>query len=191
MSAAHKPWWDWLLEFLAGAMTKQQLGPLPPGTPAATWQTPIAATGYDRTIEEDRQRAAVVAYMRSQVGDRYTYGAEILPGHEAEAETGDCSEYVEAAYRVAGLMIPDGVVNQRAYCRPVRAECARPGDLYILGPNAKGIPHVLVYSGQGTVIHALGGKGVVEQPADQWLTHPRFEGVRRHPDWMRPPEDRA
>jgi hypothetical protein len=148
-------------------------------------------SGYDRVAEEERERAAVVAYMRSQVGDRYKYGAEILPGHEAEAQEGDCSEYNEAAFRVGGKVMPDGVVNQRAFCRRIRVEAIKPADLICLKPNAKGIPHVLVCTGEGTVVHALGGVGVVEQPIEPWLNHPRFDGAWRHPEWMRPAEDRA
>lgn len=146
-------------------------------------------SGYDREAEEKQQRGAVVAYMRSQIGDPYKYGAEIQPGHEAEATAGDCSEYVEAAFRVAGLYIPDGCVNQKAHCRRVKAP--KLGDLLILKPNKNGIPHVMVCTDDGSVIHALGGVGVVEQPLIQWADHVRFDGYYRHPDFSLPVEERA
>lgn len=191
---APKPWWQHLLEALAGFWTDAQLaraGAGPEALRASVTTLQDLPTGYDRVAEEARERAAVVAYMRSQVGDRYKYGAEILPGQEAAAVEGDCSEYNEAGFRVAGKHMPDGVVNQRAYCRPIKVAAIKPADLICLKPNAKGIPHVMVCTGEGTVIHALGGVGVVEQPIGQWLGHPRFDGAWRHPEWMRPPEDRA
>jgi cell wall-associated NlpC family hydrolase len=194
LTAAPKAWWDHLLEALAGLWTDAQLaraGAGPEALRGAVSTQQDLPTGYDRVSEEARERAAVVAYMRSQVGDRYKYGAEILPGQEADAQEGDCSEYNEAAFRVAGKPIPDGVVNQRAFCRRIRVEAIKPADLLCLAPNAKGIPHVMVCTGEGTVVHALGGVGVVEQPIGSWLAHPRFDGAWRHPEWMRPPEDRA
>lgn len=188
-------WVERLFEFLAGMLTKVELSKLTTDDKAIAGAVTIAVTpptfSETRDVEEDRQRATVVAYMRSQKGDKYKYGAEILPGHEYEAEQGDCSEYNEAAFRVAGKFMPDGVVNQRAHCRRVKTEALKPADLVILKPNAKGIPHVMVCSGEGTVIHALGGVGVVEQPIWDWLNHVRFDGVWRHPEWARPPEERA
>ena len=192
-----KPWWLDLLETIFGgqaadAAMRQQAGRAglhPPAGAAFPVVSVPLGSGYDRKAEEWRQRAAVVSYLRSQLGDPYVYGKEIMPGHESEADGGDCSEYVEAAYRVAGLVIPDGCVNQRPYCRRVKAPKA--GDLIFLNPNKNGIPHVLTCTGEGTVVHALGGKGVVEQPLSIWELHQRFAGFYRHPSFMCPMEERA
>ena len=191
--ALSKPWWEIVLDLLAGLLAKQDLRgagatPAQMGS-AGTFSTPLGS-GYDRQAEEDRQRAAVVAYMRSKIGTPYLLGAEVLPGGEAEAGLLDCSEAVEISFRVAGLVIPDGSPYQYDYCRPVLAP--KPGDLGFLYSEKWGrIGHVMVASEAGTVLHAVGGRGLVEDPVTLWEGISRWRGWRRHPDWACPAEDRA
>lgn len=191
--AKAKAWWEVLLDLLAGLLAKQELRDAG-GTPAqldraVTVSMPLGS-GYDRQAEEDRQRAAVVAYMRSKIGTPYKLGAEVAPGQEAEAGLLDCSESVEAAFRVAGMVIPDGSPYQYDHCRPVKAP--KLGDLGFLWSDKWGrIGHVMVATDAGTVLHAVGGRGLVEDPVSLWEGIPRWRGWRRHPDWARPAEDRA
>ena len=176
--------WKWVFDLMAAALTKENLARAGAGTEAlgGAVTTQIAlGSGFDADAEEMARRNQIVSFARLQIGKPYKYGAEVKPGQEGYAEAWDCSECVEGSYRVAGLMIPDGVVNQRAYCQ--RVSRPLPGDLICLDPNKKGIPHVLICSGEGTVIHALGGVGVVEQPLEQWTAHARFAGYYRHPDF--------
>lgn len=181
-----------LLNILADLFAKQELREAG-GTPAqldraVTLSVPLGS-GYDRQAEEDRQRAAAVAYLRSKIGTPYLLGAEVAPGGEAEAGLLDCSEAVEVAYRVAGLAIPDGSPYQYEHCRPVIAP--KPGDLgFLYSENWGRIGHVMVATAEGTVLHAVGGRGLVEDPVSLWEGIPRWRGWRRHPDWARPAEDR-
>lgn len=175
-----------LYEFLLGRLSAPQ------GTDPATVQTAIVelGSGYDRQAEEDDQRRKIIEFMRSQKGKRYQLGIEVQPGHEADAAAWDCSEAVEAAYRLAGLLIPDGSNYQYDHCQAVKTPKA--GDLGFLWSDKWGrIGHVMVCTGLGTVIHAMGGRGVVEDVQGWAEGHPRFRGWRRHPDFSRPPEDRA
>jgi cell wall-associated NlpC family hydrolase len=177
--------------WLLSQATEQQLAAGGIGGRVVTVHQDISATGYDRQAEETRQRQAIVAFARSQKGKPYRYAIEALPKYEAEAPAWDCSELVEASFRVAGLTMPDGCAYERPFCRPVKLHGPAPGgDLIFLEPNQHGIPHVLLHSGDGTVVHAVSGRGVVEDPVSMWETHPRYAGTFRHPDFQRPPEDR-
>ena len=145
-------------------------------------------SGYDALSEEDRQRAKICAHMRSRIGTKYKLGAEIQPGQENTAPETDCSEEVEAAYRVAGLTIPDGSPYQFNACVPIKVP--KPGDLGFLWSDKWGrIGHVMVYMGSGYVIHAVGNRGVVEDPVARWLESSRWKGWRRFRPFLCPPED--
>ena len=164
---------------------------------AKTAVVEIGSTGYSREAEEDGIRAQIVAFARAQVGDAYRYGAE----HglkEADPKDWDCSELTENAYRRAGKHLPDGAAAQKAYCRARRVRDPRPADLFFLGPNLEGIPHVGLYAGEGQAIEArskrVGGKqtGAVQYTARALVeAHPRFQGWYRHPDLAWPQEERA
>lgn len=191
-----KPLWRILADiasgFLAGEAARRELaragsGPDAIGATASfglgTFSDPIA-------LEEERRRDAIVAFMRQQLGKGYMLGVEVRAGQEADAERWDCSEAVEHAYALAGMVIPDGAQQQFDACQAVRSP--HPGDLGFLWSDKRGmIGHVLVAADHGSVIHAVGGRGVVEDPAAQWEAHPRWRGWRRHPDFARPKEDRA
>lgn len=191
-SPTSKPWYVWLFNILTGLLTKQGLAQAAPGASMATASLPLGS-GYDRLAEEDRKRAAIVAFMEANVGDPYTYGAEIRLD-DPDPATGDCSEYTEQAYLRAGLGYPDGVVNQVAFCAHRRVLEPKPGDPFFYSPNpATGIPHTGIYVGDGMVIHAKGRpeRRVIKVTRAEVEAHPRFLGWFRHPDLSWPLEERA
>ena len=151
----------------------------------------IGATGYSRAAEEQRKRDAIVSDFVRQKGDPYDFGAEIPPGIYNPI-TGDCSEYVEWAFHRNGLEMPDGSWKQFDYCRPVTDPL--PCDLGFLRHKKTGkISHVVMFIGDGEIIHAVGGdaRRVQIDSADWAQDHPRFAGWRRHPYFARPIEGRA
>lgn len=195
MTVAPKPWWQHLLEALAGLWTDSQLARAGAGRDALRGSVSTLQdlpTGYDLASEEEPVRRAIVAFLEANVGDPYTYGAEIRLD-DPDPDTGDCSEYGEQAYVRAGKHYPDGVVNQRAHCRGRRVAQPKPGDPFFLRPNKNGIPHTGYYVGDGMIIHADGGaaRKVVKVPMAWAEAHPRFEGWFRHPELAWPQEDRA
>lgn len=142
-------------------------------------------SGYDRENEESVQRHAIVAFLKANVGDPYTFGAEI-DVKELNPSTGDCSEYMEQAYIRAGLAYPDGAANQRNFCRGRAVMEPKLGDPFFLGPNTAGIPHTGAYVGDGMVVHAAGrpiGRVVMVSLAEI-KSHPRFQGWFRHPEFL-------
>lgn len=171
--------WRRLLERLLDWITKG-------GTKPRTVSVALGS-GYDRESEEKKQREKICAYILSQVGTPYRLGAETALG-EKEKET-DCSESVQHAFHAAGLKIPDGSNYQYDFCRPVASP--KPGDLGFLWSGKWGrIGHVAVYVGNGNIAHASGlSKKVVVEPMINVELSPRFKGWRRHPDFMRPPQE--
>lgn len=175
------------LDALEGVLRGFAVKPDVPG--AVSLQSDTLPTGYSQQDEETRQRLGVLRAARSMLGTPYKFGAEWEPGKINPAGI-DCSELVERSYREgAGLTIPDGCVYQQAHCQ--RVNTPKEADLIFLGPNAKGIRHVLIVNGDGSVIHAKGGVGVVQEDMEPWVRHARFQGYYRIPEWSRPLEDRC
>ena len=177
-----------IAQFIKNSMTIRNLekAGMPSDTPRVTGSLTFGV-GNEAELEEMRQRSDVVTFMRAQLGKKYVLGVEVA--HDAESDAWDCSEAVEAAYIRAGLKMTDGAKYQYDFCLPVKSP--NQGDLGFLWSDKRGmIGHVMVYTGQGTVIHAVGGRGVVEDPRGMWELHTRWRGWRRHPDFSRPIQDR-
>jgi len=173
-------WVNWLAEtlqkFLVGIEQDRKAGII---GPSLGLQVPLGS-GYSAEDDESRKRAKIVAYCRAQLSKVYQFGVEVGPGQESQSW--DCSELSEVAYREAGLQIPDGARYQFDFCRA--AQSPLPGDLGFLWSDDRGmIGHVMISTGSGSVIHAVGGRGVVEDWATNWEISPRWRGWRRHPDF--------
>lgn len=188
-----KPWYVYLAELLAGLWTKEQLGRAGAGPEALQGAVAVMVDpptfGEPPAAEEARQRAAIVAFCRGELGKPYTYGTEHPLGEPAD--DWDCSELSHHAYNgPAALPLSDGARFQYAETQAVVS--GRAGDLHFLWSDKLGyIGHVMVDTGEGTVVHAVAGRGVVEDPLERWTGHARYRGVRRHVAFARPPEDRA
>ena len=186
-----KKWREVLADVLGGLFSKDQLsraGASPDAVNAALTTRIDFPIGDGVAAEEARQRIKIVAFMRQNLGDKYLLGIEVKPGEDSD--TWDCSEIVQGAYARARMAIPDGSPYQYDACQPVPSP--KPGDLGFLYNEKWGrIGHVMVATESDTVIHAVGGRGVVEDPISKWISNPRWRGWRRHVDFARPPEDRV
>jgi cell wall-associated NlpC family hydrolase len=170
---------------LRGWATQDQLREL--GTPSAGPSATVTgsldlSSGYSREMEEDGIRAHIVAFCRAHIGQGYKLGVEVRPGQEDEAGLWDCSELVEAAYRRVGQPLPDGSPYQYEDTKPLPpGDHPKPGDLGFLWNDKWGrIGHVMVATGEGTVVHARAGAGVCEEAKEKYELSPRFRGWRRH-----------
>jgi cell wall-associated NlpC family hydrolase len=180
---------DWLADLALTTSQEQRLRAVSPDAqllPGTEVQMELGS-GYSVEVEEAGKRGHIVAYCRAQLGLPYRLGEEVEPGEDPDAW--DCSELTEGAYRAIGMPLPDGARYQfedtQAVPRPL------PGDLGFLWSDARGmIGHVMVATGEGTVVHAVGGRGVVEDPQDRWERHPRWKGWRRHVGFARAPHER-
>ena len=188
-----KTWFERLLDALLGGWAESQAGKVSPGiVPGSGFGISIPFGGIsddDYAANEAEQRAAVVAYCRRQLGEPYRLGAEGPAG--SDLDEWDCSELVLHAYAAAGLSIADGSSYQFDFCSPVMIP--RPGDLGFKWSDTWGrIGHVVVYTGDGTIVEARGRPvGMVQEVPEGEHYGPRWRGWRRHPGFARPKEDRT
>lgn len=116
-----------------------------------TWNALI----YGSKPSQDSRAArvnSVISYARSQVGDRYVWGAE-------GPNSFDCSGLTLRAFEKAGIKLPRTSGAQAAAYPKVPASQRQPGDLM----HYPG--HVGIYVGNGKMIDASRSKGeVVERP---------------------------
>ena len=118
----------------------------------------------------------------------YRCAGRVIPSSEAREYLGapyqwggmtengiDCSGLVHMAYRRLGMLVPRDARDQEAAGERV----ARPrlGDLvtYGQGPNAD---HIAFWLGNGRILHAVGSRGVVEEPEPVELRRTRRHFVR-------------
>lgn len=71
----------------------------------------------------------------------------------------DCSGLVHMAWRRLGRLVPRDANQQEAAGRPV--DTARYGDLVTYGGDTA--THIAFWLGDGRILHAAGGRGVVEE----------------------------
>lgn len=190
---------DVIVSFVRGLLTRQDLERAGADDEAlkasATASADLPTFGSSVAADEERARSGIVAFARRQLGEPYAFGAE--GPTDADLDRWDCSELIEHAYRAGGgMFIPDGAKYQHQFCMLVREPL--PADIGYFGPNKDGIPHVVLYAGEGVCIEArsrrINGEQrgfVMNTPRHEIEAHPRFLGWLRHPDFMRPREDRV
>lgn len=100
---------------------------------------------------------AVVDAARTKIGSPYVYGA-------AGPYAFDCSGLTSWAYAQVGKSIPRTSYDQAAMGTPVSRDQLQAGDIIAFYSGAS---HVGIYTGNGTVIHALTeGTPLSESPID-------------------------
>lgn len=105
---------------------------------------------------------AIADAARSKIGAPYVYGA-------AGPNAFDCSGLTSWAYAQVGKQIPRTSYAQAAQGTPVSRDQLQAGDIVAFYDGAS---HVGIYSGNGTVIHALTeGTPLSEHPLDYMPYH--------------------
>ncbi|AKK03546.1 C40 family peptidase [Corynebacterium epidermidicanis] len=105
---------------------------------------------------------AIVDAARSKIGSPYVYGA-------AGPNAFDCSGLTSWAYAQVGKQIPRTSYAQAAQGTPVSRDQLQAGDIVAFYGGAS---HVGIYTGHGTVIHALTeGTPLSEHPLDYMPYH--------------------
>ena len=158
---------------LAGSIGARGLGvDLTPGsTSGQAWNGPHAPASASA--------ARVLATAERYLGTRYRYGGE------SPAEGFDCSGFVQYVFGRHGVELPRTSYQQATAGRPGSGEIAalRPGDLMFFSTRGGRVDHVAIYAGDGRVIHAASGAGVVryddlDTDRGEWLLE-RFVTSRR------------
>lgn len=144
--------------------------------------TVLLGSGYDREAEEKKIREGLVSCIRTYLGVKYRLGAEVAP-RDPMPEDIDCSELIELVYAKNDLEMPDGSQHQFKLCIPVQTPV--PGDLgFLWSDKWQRIGHVAIYVGDNKIIHAVGGRGVVEDNRSIIEHSDRFRGWGRYPDFI-------
>lgn len=102
---------------------------------------------------------ADLAFARERLGLPYLWGGTSPQGL-------DCSGLVHLVHRELGRVVPRDAHDQQAACRPVTVAEAQPGDLYFFARDGEPAHHVGIVTGPGRMIHAAGGRSVVEEDLD-------------------------
>src|SRR3989344_8277740 len=128
----------------------------------------------------------IIALARQCIGtSRYRRGAN---PSEAPAIV-DCSSFMKWLYAMRGIWLPRRSIQQRELGEAVNLDELVAGDVvfvsgridYYHDDPAKGVGHVGIATGDGTVIHAADRKAnVVETPLDKFVGKTKFRGARRY-----------
>jgi len=110
-----------------------------------------AATGPDGRVD--------LAFAREHLGLPYLWGGTSPQGL-------DCSGLVHLVHREMGRIVPRDAHDQQGACTPVPVAEAEPGDLYFFARGDEPAHHVGIVTGPGRMIHAAGGRSVVEEDLD-------------------------
>jgi gamma-D-glutamyl-L-lysine dipeptidyl-peptidase len=111
-----------------------------------------------------------VEEARAYLGTPYLWGGMSEHGI-------DCSGLVHMAWRRLGRLIPRDASQQAGAAASV--EKPRPGDLAVYGADE--ITHIAFWLGGGRILHAAGGRGVVEEDEPEPLRLIRRGFVRFGP----------
>lgn len=111
----------------------------------------------ESTIVVEKTRAQnAVDFAHSRKGTPYVYGGTTDAGY-------DCSGFVQAAYRSAGVEIPRTTQQQAQYGASVAYSDLQPGDLVLYGSSPVTAYHAAIYIGDGKVIHSPQSGDVVKE----------------------------
>jgi peptidoglycan DL-endopeptidase CwlO len=113
------------------------------------------------------EQARLVAYARTFVGVRYSYGGT------SPSSGFDCSGFTRFVYAHFGIELPHYSVAQFGLGHRVSRVGLRPGDLVFFS----GLGHVGIYVGGGRFIHAPHTGTTVA--IDRLSGHGRYDGARR------------
>lgn len=136
------------------------------------WARVLTAYDYPGWVREEALEEGdgdPVEATRSFLGAPYEWGG--LTGRGI-----DCSGLVHAAYRRLGRLVPRDSSQQEAAGTQVADGELRPGDLVTYGEEVA--DHIAFWLGEGRILHAAGGSGVVEEPEPESLRARRRKLVR-------------
>lgn len=145
-------------------------------TAAATQKKTAVKAAATETVSSSTGSAsgqAIVNEAKKYLGVRYVYGG-------TSPSTGfDCSGLVQYACRKVGISVNRSSKSQYSNGVAVAKSDLQPGDLVFFSKGS-GISHVVIYAGNGQVIHAPSpGKTVCYQSLSTICGYSKYVGARR------------
>ncbi len=126
-------------------------------TERATLSASASADTSTSTSTATGSAAAVIAFVKAQVGDAYVSGG-------TGPNSWDCSGLVQAAFNQIGVSLPRVSQDQSTAGTQVSLDNLQPGDILYWG-SAGSAYHVAVYVGDGMFVGAQNpSTGVAEKP---------------------------
>ncbi|MFE9443294.1 C40 family peptidase [Streptomyces sp. NPDC006602] len=123
----------------------------------ATLSAAASASTSTSTSKATGSAAAVIAFVKAQVGDAYVSGG-------TGPNSWDCSGLVQAAFNQIGVSLPRVSQDQSTAGTQVSLSNLQPGDILYWG-SAGSAYHVAVYVGDGMFVGAQNpSTGVAEKP---------------------------
>lgn len=112
----------------------------------------------------------IVENAMKYLGVPYVWGGESASGF-------DCSGLVQKVYSESGLTVPRVAQDQYNAANKISKENLKPGDLIFKGGSENNITHVMIYAGNGNVIHAPRTGDVVKvQPLNEFNQNNLYYG---------------
>lgn len=120
---------------------------------------------------ETRQRRLVVS-SGEWLGTPYRWGGTTRGGV-------DCSGFVVAVFRSAGIVLPRTSQQQATEGRGVPVSAVVPGDLLFFNTSGDGVSHVGIALGEERFVHASSSRGVIVSSLREPYYRERFLFARR------------
>lgn len=111
----------------------------------------FAATVPAYTLSNQQMRQEIIGFAEQFLGNPYVWGGTSL------TNGADCSGFVQSIYAQFGISLPRVSQDQALTGTKIPVDAARPGDL-IFYEKDNVIYHVVMYIGDGQVIHASSAK---------------------------------
>lgn len=126
---------------------------------------------YETYGESTELRSAIVSSAKEYIGLNYVYGGTSL------INGADCSGFIQTIYGIHGVPLRRTGTQQSNQGQVIEASELMLGDLITYGYDGV-IAHIAIYAGNGQIIHATSGKGVVVTKMIGYLRMPVI-GYRR------------
>lgn len=111
-------------------------------------------------------RQQILTFGEQYIGTTYVYGGTSLTGGI------DCSSFVQQCYASAGFSLPRTSREQATRGTQITLAEAKPGDLLFYADATGTIDHVVMYLGDGKILHAAQSLGQVTISKYNYSTEP-------------------
>ncbi|MDD3926125.1 MAG: NlpC/P60 family protein, partial [bacterium] len=133
----------------------------------------ISIRSAENASRSGRRPDSILEYAQRCLGIPYVWGGSSPSGY-------DCSGFVQAVFRTAGIKLPRVSFEQFREGQPVDFNDLLPGDAVFFSTYASGASHVGIYIGNDSFIHASSAAGKITTTSFTSYYRTHFIGARRY-----------